>query len=361
MKILRICGDFYPKIIGGVGLHAYYMSKLQAEKGNEVKVYTFYNKNENVKEKNLEIVYLKPLLRMFGNPITFSLIFKLYKEVDNYDIVHAHSHLFFTTNIVALLRKFKKFNFVITNHGIYSQTVPIFLQDIYFKTLGKFTLNAADKIITYTNTEKEKLIELGVKKEKIEVIHNGIDTSLFKKNRQNDNKTILWVGRFVEGKGISNLSSIIKYLINRDNQIKFTIIGNGPLKEIFLDSLNGYQNNITFIEKVENKEMPKLYNSSDLLILTSSNEGVPRTILEAMSCELPVVCSNLPQFNEIITNKDQLINPKDTKKFSMNIFTILNNKNLYKKLGKQNREQIIKKFDWNDTVNKTLKLYGELL
>jgi len=357
MNILRITGDIYPEVIGGVGLHTYFMSKLQAKEHN-ITVYTCGKKNYSRKIKNFNLISFKPLTRIFGNPIVFRLFYNIYKNANNFDIVHAHSHLFFTTNICSFLKKIKKFKLIITSHGLYSQTAPIFFQKIYMKTLGKFTLNSADAIICYTESEKKELIELGINESKINVIHNGVNIDFFRKKRQDKKYGILWVGRFVEGKGIIYLNEILRKVILNYNT-KVLIVGDGPLKKSFIKDVGN--EHIEYINNISYDKMPSLYNKSEIFILPSINEGVPRTILESMSCEVPVISADLPQLKNIIDNSGFLINPKDTSLFAEKILFLLKNKKIMTKLGKRGREIISKNFSWVDTVDKTVELYKKII
>lgn len=199
MKILRVAPDIYPYTVGGFGIHIHEMSKEQVRLGHDVTVYTA---SENaVSAYKTDAGYFvrnyKSLVKIYGNSITPSMLFDLIREQSNYDIVHAHSHLFFSTNLSAVARQLGSTPLVITNHGLNSQTAPEWFQKFYNATGARLTFAAADKILCYTETEKQELIDLGIKPEKIEVIHNGIDTDLFVPAKEScfDKRKLLWVGR----------------------------------------------------------------------------------------------------------------------------------------------------------------------
>ena len=181
MKILRVVNDIYPSFISGMALHVHEMSKWQEKLGCEITVYTSKIGNDSNQEfrDGYEIVRFKPFIKIMGNSIIPTLVFKLINNVDDFDIIHAHSHFFFTTNVCSLVRKIKSVPLVITSHGLISQTAPCWFSNFYLSSVGKFTFNSADRIISYTDEEKEALTKLGIDGKKTKIIPNGIDIELF--------------------------------------------------------------------------------------------------------------------------------------------------------------------------------------
>ncbi|MBZ2166314.1 glycosyltransferase family 4 protein [Methanobacterium spitsbergense] len=365
MKILRVVSDLYPYVVGGLGIHTHEMSRCQAQYGHDVTVYTSKNSNpvKNI-NKNYQVVKFNNRIKIAGNSLLPGLFFKLIQEKHNFDIIHAHSHLFLSTNQCALIRKLKSTPLVITNHGLISQTVPMKLQKIYLPTIGKWTFQSADKVITYTEEGKSSIINLGVNPDKIEVIHNGIDTNLFTpKQQESKNKQLLWVGRYIHGKGVQYLIEAFKIVSEEYDDLKLLMVGDGPLKENINKQINhlGLNRKITQKKFIPNSEIPDLYRNSDIFVLPSLEEGVPRTILEAMSCEIPVVCTKLPQLIDIINECGIMVPKKDPEALAEGIIKILSDKSLSLKFGKNGRYKIINGFSWENTVKKTLKLYETLI
>jgi glycosyltransferase involved in cell wall biosynthesis len=365
VKILRVVSDLYPYVVGGLGIHTHEMSRCQADYGHDVTVYTSNNNNKVTKiNKNYNVVKFNNRIKIAGNSLLPGLFLKLTKEKDNFDIIHAHSHLFISTNQCALNRKLNSTPLVITNHGLISQTVPMKLQKIYLPTIGKWTFQAADKVITYTEKGKSSIINLGVDPDKIEVIHNGIDTKLFTpKQRESKNKQLLWVGRYIPGKGVQYLIEAFKIVSEEYDDLKLLMIGDGPLKKNIDKQINnlGLSGKITQKKFIPNSEIPDLYRNSEIFVLPSLEEGVPRTILEAMSCEIPVVCTKLPQLVDIINGCGIMVHKRDPEALAEAILKILSDKALSLKYGKNGRNKIINGFSWENTVKKTLKLYETLI
>lgn len=366
MKILRVVSDLYPAVVGGLGLHTHDMSKWQAKMGHDVTVYTSNVDGEPAQEfrEGYKTLRFKPILKIGGNSFMPMLLFKLIHTRNDFDIVHAHSHLFLSTNFCSVVKKFSLIPLVITNHGLISQTVPMWVHKIYIPTIAKWTFKSADKIICYTEKEKSMLKKLGINSDKIVVIHNGTDTNLFIpcENERNNNQ-ILWIGRFTPGKGVEYLISAFDILVKKDPDFKLYMIGNGPLKENIEQKIRdlNLSKNVIIKEFVPNSELPKIYQSSDVFVLPSLNEGVPRTILEAMACGTPIVCTELPQLVNVVEGCGLLVPVKDSQALAEGILKIVSDRDIAQKFGRNSRSKVVENYSWEDTVKKTIQLYEKLI
>jgi len=350
--------------MGGIALHTHSMSKIQAEMGHEVTVFTRRVEGlpEFQKKDGYEIYRYSPDMEIFDNPITLNLLSEFWNGMNNYDIVHAHSHLFFPTNLVSMVKKINNTPLVITNHGLESQTPPMWVSELYNRTLGKWTFNSADAIISYTEEEKEKMRNLSIKPH-IEVIHNGINTQRFKPIDDVEKKEqILWVGRFLPGKGVRYLIEAFHLLKKNHNDLEFKMVGEGPLRAKMIKKSKklGIYDDIIFEEFVPNKKMPKIYNESKVFALASLAEGVPRTVLEALSCGVPVISTRLPQITDIVKDCGGVVPQKNPKKLANEISRILENEKIIQKYAQEGREEIIENYSWRDTVEKTVELYDRI-
>ncbi len=366
LKILRVAPDLYPNVIGGVGIHVHEMSREQAKLGHDVTVYTATGSSKSVYESvdGYNVRSFKPFVKIFGNSIMPNLFFDLINKQSRYDIIHAHSHLYFSTNLCAIARQMSSSPLVITNHGLNSQTAPKWFQDIYTATGARLTFALADKIICYTETEKKELVDLGIKSRKIEVIHNGINTDLFVPAKPcYDEKRLLWIGRYAKGKGVDYLVDAFRILRGKFPDISLTMVGRGSDKHRIVQKIHdlGLDGNIIMKDFVPNSEIVDLYQSSSVFVLPSLEEGVPRTILEAMSCGIPVVCSRLPHLVDIIKGGGFLTPEKDSQALADRVLEVLSDPVLAEKLGGNGRKKVVENFSWKDTVEETVRLYEELI
>ena len=366
MNILRVVSDLYPYSYGGLGVHVHELSKDIVQMGHKVTIFTCEKNPKSFHEfiDGYEVFRFKPMLNFLGNSITSSMILPLLNKMDAFDIVHAHSHLFFSTNITAFIRKLKKTPLIVTNHGFVSQSVPMNIQKIVLPRLAKWTYLNADAVICYTFEMKKEMENWGVSSDNVRIIHNGVNIDLFKpQNIDNKEYDIIWIGRYVPGKGLEFFVQSISDLTKDFKNIRVLMVGSGPLKKQIEKMTNdlGLTNHITFIEKISNNDLPFYYNKSKVFVLTSLEEGVPRTILEAMACGIPVVCSDLPQLKKIVDGCGILVQKKDISNFSKAIAKILYDKQLSEKLGINAHSKVKENYSWADTVRKTIRLYEELI
>lgn len=367
MKILRVAPDIYPYTVGGLGIHVHEMSKEQTKMGHDVTVYTASEGAKSAYEapEGYYVRNFKPFAKILGNSIMPELFVDLVKDQSKHDIVHAHSHLFFSTNLSAVARKLGSTPLVITDHGLNSQTAPKWFQDLYSSTGAKLTFAAADKVICYTETEKNELVNIGVESQKIKVIHNGIDTDLFVplKETSFDKKNLLWVGRYAKGKGLDYLIDAFSILKTRHPDISLTLVGKGPEKDHITQKIHdlNLESSIIMKDFVPNSKIVGMYQNSSVFVLPSLEEGVPRTILEAMSCGIPVICSKLPQLVDIVNGAGVLVPVKDYQTLADSISEALSDSSLAIKFGENGRRRVVENYSWKDTVNRTVQLYEELI
>ena len=365
MKILRVVSDLYPFVVGGIGIHAHEMSKLQAEKGNCVDVITLDKDIAAPTESFNEygITKLPISFQLLGNSFSVTLPFRLWEIKNQHDIVHAHSHLFFSTVVCAIIRRFSSTPLVITNHGLVSQTAPKWVQQIYMSSIGKWTLQSADKVLCYTQVEKDQLLRYGIPEDKIAVIHNGISTVNFTPSDTIKNKQILWIGRFTPGKGVDVLINAFKIFHDKFPDYTLLMIGRGPLKNEIqqLIQVMELEGSIQLTDFVPNENLPQIYQNSILFVLPSFEEGVPRTILEAMSCEIPVVCSDLPQLRDLVNECGIQVPIRDPIALADALCRVITDREFAKTCGMNGRIKIVSQYSWDDTVDETLACYEDVI
>ncbi|MFA4826240.1 MAG: glycosyltransferase family 4 protein [Methanoregula sp.] len=368
MKILRVTGDLYPAVVGGVGIHTHELSKWQVINGHQVTVFTNNQKKAPACEfiDGYEVKKFPVRLSLFGNSISPDLIPAIIRSRKKFDIIHAHSHLFFPTNICVGTCLIGSAPLIITNHGLISASAPLWLNKLYTRSITKISFEIADCVLCYTDIEKEKLHKFGVPTEKIRVIHNGVDTELFSPRKTGGKKKyqqLLWVGRFVPGKGVNNLIEAFQKIVKDFENTRLILVGEGPLKSTIDDQIEklGLKNNVEIYDYWNNSKLPELYNESDIFILPSLMEGVPRTILEAMACGIPVIITELPHLREIVNGAGLIVPQGDSEKLTCAISQLLNNKEMALQLGKAGRQKISQQFSWQDTVEKTLNVYKEFV
>lgn len=236
---------------------------------------------------------------------------------------------------------------------------------IFFKNQGKkiwykislmaekFSFKNADYSSVSSEADK-KYIQKRYKINNINVIHNFIDTKLFNDFKYNKNKDIIYVGRLTKQK---NLFSLFKALKGSD--ITLDIYGKGELKEKLMDYSKSNNINVNFHKSVNNSELPKILNNYKIFVLCSYYEGMPKSLLEAMSCGLACLGTDVTGINEVIehNNNGWLVNT-DPESIKNGIRHLLNNKILRNRLATQARQTIENNFSISEIIKQEKSLYN---
>jgi glycosyltransferase involved in cell wall biosynthesis len=354
MQILRVAQKLYPEAKGGGAYHVHAMSRDQAAMGHDVTVLTVGGGPPQEEREGYTVIRRPARLTLAGNDIAPGVWRELRNAV-RYDVVHAHSHLYFSTNLAALRRRLGGPPLAITNHGLYSQSASEQMFDVYLRTIGKWTIDSADVMFCYTDEEHERLRQLGLSA-RVEVVHNGIDTSLFTPEGPtselvDDGPAVLFVGRLVEGKRPQDAVSAFANLPEELDATLY-VCGTGPMRDALegLATTEGVRDSVEFLGHVEYDGMPAVYRSADLLVLPSRTEGFPRTVLEAFASGVPVVSSRLEQIAPVVERAGVTVPLGDVEGYVAAIGQVLNQRD---RLGVAARDLVVESFRWRDTVEAT--------
>ncbi|WP_017342218.1 glycosyltransferase [Halorubrum sp. T3] len=360
MRILRVAPWIYPDTKGGGEYHVHAMSRDQAAMGHDVTVLTTREDESlpRIEETHgYTILRVSPGVTLLGNDVSPAVARYLWHaDGDDFDVIHAHSHCYFVTNLAALKRRLGDIPLAITNHGLYSQNAPERLFSLYLKTLGRWTFNQADVVFCYTDVDKQRVRELGVSS-RIEVVSNGIDTERFTPEGPEsdlidaEGPVVLFVGRFAEGKRPWLAVEAFAEVLAEYPDAELYLCGDGALRgdlEAQVAEL-GIGEAVTFLGHVPYDEMPKVYRSGDVLVLPSRAEGVPRTVLEAMASGLEIVMSDLDQVSSALNTEIETVSATNADSFSQEIKCQLQNR----MIGGANSTSNTINFQWRKTVEKT--------
>ncbi len=214
------------------------------------------------------------------------------------------------------------------------------------------------KLIRVTNNFfKSYLIKNGIKKNKIIVIPNTVDTKIFKplNNKKNLRKRFnlaqnkFLIGSFQkDGQGFGSglnpklikgpdvfaktLKDLQKYL----GKNKICVVLTSPARGYLKKKLDTYKIEYSHFHPFDKKQLPCLYNCLDIYLIASRDEGGPRGMFEAMACGVPVVSTTIGHAHDyIINNYNGFKSPiNNNKLLTKNIIKIYKNKKLKSKIIK---------------------------
>ena len=375
MRVLVTVGIFPPDIGGPATFVPKIAKYFQDELNYEIEILTLSdNKNSNINDdfsvkridRNLPIIYR-----------WLKTIFTIYKLGKNKDLIFVNglgteatiANIFLKKKIIRKIvgdpvweRAYSKAKisesfdeFQVKNYGF-----SISLQ----KKVRSFSIKKSDIVVTPSKHLKNFILNLGFKN-KIEIINNGVfipeeNTNIF----TNDQINITIVSRLVSHK---NIKKIIRAISDLNNPlINLNIIGDGPelnqLQKISLESNN--KDNIIFHGKLNRDDINHIFLKSDIYIQASNYEGLPHSLLEAMSYGIPVLCTPVGECKEILGNEDRgyiLDLPVSKNNIKSKISEIIGEKNIANKKGERGKDFINEKYNLTNSFNLYKNLFTRLL
>ncbi len=293
---------------------------------------------------------------------TIKNIKKTIKTIDP-DILHTFMH---KPNIYGNLTGHKKRVNTITGLGsffIHNDMKSKIIRKI-IETLYKTTAKTTKKVI-FQNSDDMKLFldKKIIDKNKVILIKSsGIDTNEWKStiNHQpstiNHQPIILMIARVIRDKGVKEFINAAELL---KDKAEFWYVGDKDT-----GNKNAFEpewKNVQFLGF--RSDIKELISKSDIVVLPSYREGVPRTLIEAASMSKPIVTTNAPGCREIVDDKINgfLVPIKNSIELAKNIEVLIEDKNLREKFGKNSRIKAIKEFDIKIIVDKYMKMYKEII
>lgn len=368
MRILRVVHRLYPPKLGGLSLYAHQLSRDQARLGHKVVALTTLESNLPHYEvrDGYEIHRYAAALWPLENPITVSMLPAVLRASNGqFDILHAHSHLIFTTNLAALRRQLNGIPFVITNHGFQVERGRMLgiLQKLYLNSAARWNLCRADAVISFTAAEACRVVSLGVDPAKSVVIPNGVDTELFRPYDVGLREGVVWVGRFVPEKGLRYLIEAMVIVKREVRDAKLKLAGYGPERDE-LEALArklGLDDCVEFLGTVEQSRLPYVLSQAEVFVLPSLAEGTPTTLLEAMACGKPLIVTKGIGLEEVAADSALYVPPRSSDRLASVIVSLLQDASRSARLGDIGRRRVEKKFSWKRIVEAVNLLFERLV
>jgi len=174
---------------------------------------------------------------------------------------------------------------------------------------AKQIVNASKKavgILSVSQALADEMISIGVNKEKIHVIYNGVDHQKFHVNHRKSDKTIsdyiLYVGNLKKEKGVMELLNGFAAIHEKHPSLKLLYAGPGNMSSQIRNQAESMtlSDKVNLLGSVNHDQLPELISQARVLALPSYNEGVPNVVLEAMACGTPVLVSDVGGIPEVV-------------------------------------------------------------
>jgi len=281
------------------------------------------------------------------------------------DIVHLPNQDF------ARYALFVKNPFIVTVHDLvrscFSFSRETIIEHLLLKVDIRYIKRASHIIATSHNTRDDLIKYLRIPIDRISVIYNGIDHSIFKQYniKRSDKPYILYVGSERPRKNLGRLFEAFAKLKKEFPELKLVKVGACGRSEKYrrdclekLDAL-GITREIIFLERVPQIDLAHYYSSAALLAYPSLYEGFGLPPLEAMACGCPVVTSNTSSLPEVVGKSGIMVNPYDTDSIFQAMRQVLTDNNLRGDMIRKGLKQS-KRFSWEKTAEQTLEVYNQV-
>lgn len=198
----------------------------------------------------------------------------------------------------------------------------------------------------------------------IKTIYNGVDDRKFipKNKKLSENLKLICSARLIKRKGQYTLIEAISNLKKQGIPIFVDFVGNGDEREAYIKYAKDkdVSEQIIFSAYVPREKMPEKYQSADVFVLPSFNEGMSNALLEAMACGLPAVVTDVGGTEELVDEKNGFVfqagNVNELVKILKHLHT---NKQIIEQLGKSSRKKA-EQFNWNSIAGEYMKLFNNI-
>jgi phosphatidyl-myo-inositol alpha-mannosyltransferase len=279
-------------------------------------------------------------------------------RLGRYDILHVHSPLTPVLPILAIEEA--TCPVVGTFHTYFERSLTYAAFGPYFqKRLDR--MSAAIAVSSSTTVMLNKYFSADWL-----VIPNGIDTDLFHPaaplppGMERDVPTILFLGRFDPRNGLSTLIESFRRVKSRSREARLVVVGDGPLRNHYYKQARGLSD-ITFVGSVL-QERPSYYANSTVYACPTTKASFGITLLEAMACETPIVCSDILGFRDVVTDgREALMVPSgDRDAIADALVRVLENPSLARRLGATGRANA-QDYSWSSVTTQVLEVYQSVL
>ena len=376
MNLLVVGADFSP-YSGGIGT---YTKELAISLTQKNRVIVLANGISNPKTFDHGCPYR--IIRTPSFPVLRHLAFFIYVPwiLWRYHI-DAVLHVVWTTALISHLWHYLiSVPYFVTVHGseCYDDTLTWRRRlKGYVRKWRLATLQKAKGIFPVSNYSAHLVISLGMERERIEVISNGVDTRRFKPSANNRNsdeqKKLLTVARLDLHKGHDRVLEALAILKAQGITPRYIIVGQGE-EEIRLRKMAqilGLESQVEFTGFISGNQLPPVYNSCDIYVMASREipgrldliEGFGISFLEASASGLPVVAGNSGGVSDAVRNGKTgiLVHPDNPEDIASAIKLLLTDDNLARKYGNEGRRWTETQMSWEQVSRRMVSAMQRMM
>jgi glycosyltransferase involved in cell wall biosynthesis len=304
------------------------------------------------------------------DPRTILQLRKLVRETNPHVIQTHHSKSHFVVQISGLG---KKRPWVAFHHGHTRSHLRLRL----YEGLDRWSLRAPTQVVAVSSAFAQRLVGMGVPREKIVVLHNAVElaperTFSFedlqaKKARlgiSGTERIVLAIGRLSKEKAYPDLVAAMAELrrLHPELPVRLIILGEGPERPTIEAAIRsaGLERGVSLPGHM--RDVSPYYEVADVFAISSLSEGSPNVLLEAMATGVPVVASAVGGIPEIVTDQQQalLVRPRDPRALADALVRILTNQHLAQALSQAARSLVATRFAPEQRARALIELYRKV-
>jgi phosphatidylinositol alpha-mannosyltransferase len=360
---IGVVTEYYYPHLGGICEHVHFFAREARRRGHHVDIITSNIKGAEPQENVIRLGYSQPVyMNQSQARITIGRgIRKQVRKVlrdGKYDIVHVHSPL---TPVLPLLAIEEADCPVVgTFHTYFDRSLAYGIFAPYFQKRLEM-LSSAIVVSHSTTIMLNKYFSADW-----QIIPNGIDTDVFHpdvplpKGFEKDVPTILFLGRFDPRNGLSTLIESFRRVRSAQREARLVVVGDGPLRDHYYAQAKG-ASDIKFVGAVL-EGRPSYYAHSDVYACPTTKASFGITLLEAMACETPIVCSDILGFRDVVKHgREALMVPcGDRDAIAEGLIQVLDNPALGRQLGLTGRANSLD-YSWANVTSQVLDVYHSVL
>ncbi len=374
-RVCMLIPSFYP-LVGGAEQQAGQLARKLTDKGLEVFIIT-----RRLKETSkFEIINGVSVYRTFYKWHTLSFLLSalvfLIRKRNYYDILHVHT-MYSPAVLACALKAILKKKVIVkvrrTGSGALFNRLFVNLLD---KWRFKFLVHYVDCFIAVNREAEMTLVSMGIPRDSIKWIPNGVDKNLFKPANKEEKEylkritgvkggpIIAFVGRLISRKKVELLISILPIIKKHFSKAVLLVIGEGSERKAWEELAKEKRvfEDIVFAGQCGQEKLLNFLKVSDLFVLPSRSEGIPNALLEAMASGLPVVASRINGIMDLISDGHNglLFAPMEENDLLEKVVTLLENEKFRREIGGKARETVENRFSFDIIKQEYADLYEHL-
>lgn len=374
-RSVLICSDYLPPSDGGVETVVERLARGLAENGWTVHLFTLASDAEAVDVADgihVRTVGSVDTTELLGlqSKVSLSAPKALADYVDEVrpDLIHVHNRFFFTSFSVLLWKLLmgRDVPVVTTLHlgelgnvdgagGVAARA--------YERTVGRMLLARSDHVIAVSEAVANISAGLGADPDATTVIRNSVDVDEYAPGDERQSRSLLFVGRLVRNNGPHVFLDAVADVVDAYPDLDVHVVGSGPMRKRLEDRVaqSGLESRVTIHGFVD--DVVSYFQRATVFCRPSFSEGLPLTLLEAMSTATPPVVTDIAGVPEVVTDgrTGMLVPPGDSTSVADAITELLADDDRRNAMGSTAREYVVENHSWERRTQKVIDVYDDLL